>query len=79
MGKKNKPKKENKKKELRNTIVAKLEAVLSDFKNELNEKKFKEALKRGGKLLSNLLSSKKKKEKKKKKKPPKETTENTSQ
>lgn len=79
MGKKDKPKKQSKKKEIRNSIIAKLETALSDFRNELNEKRFKEALKKGSKLLSNLLSAKKKKDKKKKKKPPVETTENTGQ
>ena len=74
MGKQNKPKKENGKKELRNDIHVKLEAALSDFKNGMDEKKFNEALKKGSKLLSSLLFVK---EKKKKKKIPDETIENT--
>jgi hypothetical protein len=75
MAKKIKPKKENGKKEIRNTIIAKLEAVLSDFKSEMKEKKFNDALKKGGKLLSNLLFVKKKKDKKKKIKPQEVTAE----
>lgn len=76
MGKKDKPKKPKPKQEIRNRIFLKLDAALSDFKNEMNEKRFKEALRKGSKLLGNLLLIKKKKEKKKKP-PPAETTENT--
>jgi hypothetical protein len=77
MGKKNKPKKQNPKKEFRKNILLKLETVLSDFKNEVNEKRFKDVVKKGSKLLSNLLFTKKKKNKKKKKTLSTETTENT--
>lgn len=77
MGKKNKPGKENRKKKMRNTIIAKLETVLSDFKSEMKEKTFNDALKKGSKLLSRLLSVKKKKVKKNKTKPEEETLEAT--
>jgi len=68
MGKNEKPKKENKKKEFRNLISTKLEVALADIKTGLDANKFSEALKKGSKLLSRLLFVKKKKEKKIKKK-----------
>ena len=81
MAKQKKTKKVNRKKELRNTIISKLDAALSDFKTGITEKKFNEALKKGGKLLSSLLTVRKKKEKVKKEKKKKTgpATENTSQ
>lgn len=85
MAKQKKTKKVNRKKELRNNIISKLEAALADFKAGMTEKKFKDALKKGGKLLSGLLNVKKKKVKvkikvrKAKKKEPLPVTENTGQ
>lgn len=64
MGKKNEAKKINRKKEIRDMINIKLEVALSDFKNAMDEKKFKAALKKGSRFLSRLLFVKKKKEKK---------------
>lgn len=40
-------------KEFRRTIAAKLESSLDEFRNGLTEKKFKAAIKRASKLLSN--------------------------
>jgi hypothetical protein len=77
MAKQNKPKKKNRKKDIRNTIIAKLETALSDFKSEMKEKTFNDALKKGSKLLSRLLFVKKIKDKKKKINPQEVTPENT--
>jgi len=63
MGKQGKPAKKNRKKEFRNSVIAKLEMALSDLKKETEAKKFTAAIKKGGKLLSSLLYVKKKKQK----------------
>ena len=54
------------KKEFRQEITGKLEAAFRDLQNGMKEKKFRSAIKRAGKLLSNDLFSKPKKEKRKK-------------
>jgi hypothetical protein len=64
MGKQKIEKKNNRKKEFREMIFAKLQAAFSDLKNEIDEKKFNAALKKANKLLSRSLYTKKKKEKK---------------
>ena len=56
------------KKELRKTIVAKLEDTLLELKNGTKDKKYKAAIKRASKLLANDLFVKSAKEKKKREK-----------
>jgi hypothetical protein len=79
MAKDKKIKKANPKKELRNSITAKLDAALAEYKTEAGEKRFTDALKKSSKLLGRLLAPKKKKKKAQKIKVKVERTENTSQ
>ena len=66
-----------KKKELRKSIMAKLEESLADFKNEISKKRFTAAIKKAGKFLSgSLLAKNKNKKKKKKEKVNNDLTEN---
>jgi len=54
------------KKEFRKMITAKLESSLSELQSDVKEKKFRAAVKRAGKLLSNDLFVKNRKDRQKK-------------